>query len=485
MKGLVLTYAITVLASIGALRRPLIGLYAYVGFAVLRPQFLFSWAGDMSSLSLVLGLSLLAGWALNGFGTWRLGRSSPVVYALFIFTAGYIVSASVAEYKDASFRSVLELLKIVLPFCVGLTMIQNERQWRPLVWIIVLSQGYVGFEQNLNYLRGYNSAAIGFGGMDNNCFGVSLVTVLGLAIALVLTSRKWYERTAAVASAALILHTTLLTYSRGAMIGLIVVGVVAFAVLPKRPKYLAIMVLVALVAFRFVGPQLLERYASAFASSDERDGSAESRIDLWKDTLKVIQAQPILGVGPANWRLIASRFGWSEGKSAHSVWMETAAEVGVPTTLALFLFFCLAAYRLWSLARAKVDDTNYLRVGAAIGVMLSVAGFVSSGQFVSVVGLEAPYYIVMIGAALLKNPVLTISRSTANEARSLVDAPVQMPSVANMPQFAPVTSANAAHVAPTGPGTSARRLLPDLATAQSRETVQQLSKSGSRLLPRI
>ena len=36
----------------------------------------------------------------------------------------------------------------------------GEKDWRPLLWTIVLSQGYVGLEQNINYLlKGYNSAA--------------------------------------------------------------------------------------------------------------------------------------------------------------------------------------------------------------------------------------------------------------------------------------------------------------------------------------
>ncbi len=38
---------------------------------------------------------------------------------------------------------------------------------------------------NLDYLvKGYNIAGEGFGGMDNNCFGVSLVSTIGPAIAL-------------------------------------------------------------------------------------------------------------------------------------------------------------------------------------------------------------------------------------------------------------------------------------------------------------
>jgi hypothetical protein len=40
MKGLILIYAIAGLGSLGALRSPLIGLFIYLGFSVLRPQFI-------------------------------------------------------------------------------------------------------------------------------------------------------------------------------------------------------------------------------------------------------------------------------------------------------------------------------------------------------------------------------------------------------------------------------------------------------------
>ena len=61
--------------------------------------------------------------------------------------------------------------------------------------------------------------------MDNNCFGVSLVATIGPALALGLARKKWWDADRWPRRAALILHTTLLTFSRGAMVGLLAVGV--------------------------------------------------------------------------------------------------------------------------------------------------------------------------------------------------------------------------------------------------------------------
>jgi O-antigen ligase len=257
---------------------------------------------------------------------------------------------------------------------------------------------------NWNYVvKGFNTAAEGFGGMDNNCFGVSLVTVIGPAMALAISSKSWRARWLAIAATAFILHTILLTFSRGAMVGLIAVGVTAFVMMPKRPKYLFAMLVAVLVAVRFTGPQLADRYASAFVSSDQLDTSSQSRVDLWRDCLLVIEANPIFGVGPANWPVVAADYGWPEGKSAHSVWMETAAENGIPGALFLLLFFGCAAARLWPIARTRQTETNRYEVVLATGVILSIVGFCISGQFVSVPGLEVPYYITMLAAVMLRH----------------------------------------------------------------------------------
>jgi putative inorganic carbon (HCO3(-)) transporter len=403
MKGLILVYLVTIVGSIAALRYPLIGLQVYVGLAILRPQGIFGFAGDFSNLSFVTGVAVLIGWALRGFGSWRFGRAWPVVLSFLAFVLWFALSATQALDPAVSLASLYELSKLVLPFVVGVTLMQGEKDWRPMLWTIVLTQGYVGLEQNINYLlKGYNTAGEGFGGMDNNCFGVSLVTVLGPAIALMISSKTWYWRLLAGAAAALILHTIMLTFSRGAMVGLIAVAVTAFVMMPKRPKYIGALVLTGLISLHFIGPQLAERYGSTFAPAEQRDGSAESRLDLWKSCLEVVAAYPVFGVGPANWRVISVRYGWPDGKSAHSVWMETAAEVGIPGTLFLLMFFGTAGMRLWPIARATPTDANRYEVILASGVILAIVGFCVSGQFVSVPGLEVPYYVTMLGAAMLK-----------------------------------------------------------------------------------
>jgi hypothetical protein len=208
---------------------------------------------------------------------------------------------------------------------------------------------------------------------------------------------------------------------------------------------MAALVVVLLITIRLTGPELAARYNSAFVGAEELDGSAESRVDLWLDCLKVVQQYPVLGVGPWNWQVIASSFGWTEGKSAHSLWMESAAEVGIPGVLALFAFFGLAVARLWPIARTRWSGTSREDAGVAAGVAISIVGFAVAAQFVSVSGLEVPYYVTLVGAALIR------LRSTAPESV-----------VATVLATAPATQGSQPPASPSRPAEDRPRLLPRL-----------------------
>jgi O-antigen ligase len=402
VKGLILIYLITAFGSIGAVFAPVIGLATYVLFAVLRPQSIWAFAGDFNGISRWVGIATLIGWALHGFGSLKVGRGKSIVVLLMLFSGWTLLSATQAMDTDVAYATLEPMAKYIMPFFIGVTIIQTQFWSRTLLWVMVLAQGYVGYEMNLAYLRGWNIAAEGFGGMDNNCFGVALVSTIGPAMALMMGAKRWQEKALAAAAGALILHTTLLTFSRGALVGLMLVGLTAFIIMPKRPKYVAVLVLCLLVTVRLVGPQLAARYGTMLANEENRDESAESRLDLWADCWKVIQSKPLFGVGPGNFRVVAAELGWPPGKQAHTTWLQTGAENGAPAMLLLLLFFGTAVVKLWPIARSQITDENRVDVVMAAGIIMCVVGFIISGQFVSLGGLEIPYYATMIGVALLK-----------------------------------------------------------------------------------
>jgi O-antigen ligase len=403
MKGLIFTYVLTYGGALVAVFNPYVGLLIYICFAIIKPEAMWHWSVPIGNYSRIVAIGLLLGWLLNGLGNWSFGRAKPIVLALIAYLAWAALGAFLAPNKAAAWDFVEALTKIVLPFLVGITMIDSVAKLKQLAWVIALSHGYLAFELNLTYLNVYNQVYFdGYGGMDNNCVAITMVTCVGLAFFLGLSAQTLLGKGLGFASALLIAHVVMFSFSRGGMLALIITALVTFWLIPKKFSYYVIFLLAILVGFRLSGREVTDRFLTIFASAKERDESAQSRLDLWKDCLDSMSKHPVFGVGPDHWRFTVEKYGHPQGKLAHTLWLQVGAELGIPGLLALVLFYWLTIRRLWPLARERVTVSDPWLLGAARMVIAAIIGFAVAAQFVSLVGLETPFYVTLIGAGILK-----------------------------------------------------------------------------------
>lgn len=401
MKGLIFTYLLTYGGSVAALFNPFVGLLVYVCFAIVRPQSLWHWSVPAGNYSRTIAIALLAGWALHGFGNWNFGKARAVVVCLLGFMLWMVLSSSVAIDTEAAWQATESIAKIVLPFLVGITLIDSFGKVKVLAWVIMLSQGYVAYDLNMSYYGGYNRMTdVGFGGMDNNCNAIAMVCGAGFAFFLGLAETGW-RRWLAFLCAALMTHAILFAFSRGGMVALIIAGVTSFLLIPKRPIYYGYLLLAILLSLRLAGPEVRDRFFSTFAEKEQRDTSAQSRLDMWQICWSLTLQHPIVGVGPNNFPVLAETLGLTGGKQAHSLWMQAGAELGFPGVGFLVGFYWITIWRLWSMAREvqaiAPDIANFCNM-----VVAALVGFIVAAQFVTLVGLEIPYYVTLVGAGYLK-----------------------------------------------------------------------------------
>lgn len=404
MKGLIFTHALTYGGAAVALFNPYVGLLIYVCFALIRPNALWGWAAGMGgNYSVTIGVALGIGWLLNGLGSWRFHGARAVVLAMFGFWAWLPVATVGAEDQVYSWEHVLELSKIFLACTVALTLIDSTRRLRQLAWVIVLAQGYLAYEFNVQYYeRGIIESEFYFGGLDNNGIAITMVTSTGLAFFLGLHESTWWRKALALGLAALMAHVVLFSMSRGGMLALVVTGAMSFLLLPKRPGHYVAFLLAVVLVLRLAGNQVREEFFTSFAEREQQDASAKGRMDLWKACGEAMLENPITGLGPRCWPLAAHRYGFPEGKAAHTTWLQVGAETGIPGFVALLAFYLILMARLWPLTRERrpVPDP-WLRPLARM-VIAALTGFMVSAQFVSCEGVELPYFIAMIGAGALK-----------------------------------------------------------------------------------
>jgi O-antigen ligase len=217
-------------------------------------------------------------------------------------------------------------------------------------------------------------------------------------------AKKLWQKGVALGAALLMAHTILLTFSRGGMLALAVTGLMSFFLIPKTTKhYVAFFAAIAMVIL-LAGPEVRERFMTTFDKNEEgiHEASAQSRVELWTAAMDVTAKNTLLGVGPDCWGEMAPEYGFKRGKEVHSLWVQNAAEVGVPGVLLLFGTFILTVAKLWPVARGKVKVSDPFQQDAARMVIASLIGFMVASQFVTIKYLETPYYVVLAGAALLK-----------------------------------------------------------------------------------
>jgi probable O-glycosylation ligase (exosortase A-associated) len=429
MKGLIFTYLLCYGGAFISLFQPFVGLLIYVCFAIIKPEALWDWSVPQGNYSRIVALALLVGWSLKGFGNWQFGRARTLVMALGAFWLWMVLGAVQAEDPEVAWEAVEGLSKIVLPFVVGMTVVDSVQKVRQLAWVILLSQGYVAFEFNLSYLEGRNRITEApFAGLDNNSMAIALVASTGLGFFLGLHAQRWWQKLLAFGMAACCAHAVLFSFSRGGMLALIITGVVSFFVIPKKPKHYAIFLLAILLGLRLAGPEVRARFSTTFVDAEERDGSAQSRLDLWGNCWDSMLRYPIFGRGPNHWPLIVEEYGWPRGKAAHSLWMQVGAENGFPGLLFLVTFYVLCIARLWPYMRQRQLFPDPWFHDCPRLVCASLIGFAVAAQFVSVWGLELPYYIALVGAGTLKLISLSsTSPGAAGPDAAIAEAPGPIP----------------------------------------------------------
>ena len=405
MKGLIFTYALCYGGAVVSLFNPFVGLLIYVCFAIIKPESLWYWSVPRGNYSRIIAVALLLGWARDKIRDWRFGKAAGVAAAFAGLWLWSVVSALAAPDQERAWFFVETVFKILLPFVVGLSLIDSVRKLKQLTWVIVLSQGYLAFEFNQYYLfQGINYAKdFGFAGMEEGSIAIGMVTALSLAIYLILESDAWWQKAVAFFIAGCLVHVVLLSFSRGGMLGLIGVGFVTLIMVPKRPTNLAVLAAGGLIAISLAGQEVIKRFETTFRQTEVRDYSAQSRLELWGNCWDAMLHHPLLGVGPWQFPLVAhSQYGWPQVKEGHSLWLQMGAELGVPGFVCLIAFYALGVRRLWPIARGKAPGPDpWLRVGARM-VVTATIGFAVAAQFISLWALELPYYIMLIGAAVIK-----------------------------------------------------------------------------------
>ena len=360
-----------------AYRRPEIGIYCITA-AIPFDYIVLDWKGLTVLTNELVLAALMAGWIARLAADRRL-RELPwkplavaAPFLLWILISG-LNSASYA----AALKQEIRWLEFFLVFGFSWFWIRDQAQLRSILWVTLgigslialfgIMQtilGPAGLGTGPRHLLLFNGqiqrAYATFG--HSNQFAGYLILLIPFAFVFFIESERPGRRILTGAMTLLLLTALVFTYSRGAWLATALAGgYLAYRHVSRRQlAFLAVLIAVAAAAVlfnrqvtHFGESALIQRVESI--GQVKQDSAIRFRFLCNQVSARMIQDHPLLGIGSGNYLNALPRYfdpnsePWKHiSKHLHNLYLQIAAENGLPALLAFLAFL---GYNFLQLAR--------------------------------------------------------------------------------------------------------------------------------------
>jgi O-antigen ligase len=344
-------------------------------------------------LALALGVLLLSGLPLRwpriaiplaGFLIWTLislafspdpAFGMAQVRKMYVFLTMLVVYSSLSGLREA--RRLTYLWMGIGAFTAGKGLVQFVRDVS--AWAATVGHGDFYDFYVADRIRGFMSHWMTFSGQE------LFVLLLLAAFLLFGPLDKWrlwiWLPCGAIVSVALLLSQT-----RGVWIAAVVAG---FYLLWEWRRWAAVAMPVAIALAVLFGPTVVRERVDSLLHPHGQTDSNEHRKIVWRTGWEMIKAHPLVGVGPDMVRKKAVQDAYRpkdiplplpDGfyEHAHNIYIQYAAERGLPATLFIVAALGLAVSdfrrKLKDLPRGRSTERYLLQAAIAVGIGTAVGG---------------------------------------------------------------------------------------------------------------
>jgi probable O-glycosylation ligase (exosortase A-associated) len=336
------------------------------------------------------------------------------VSLLFLLWTIFLFSTLFAAYPDAAWEQLAKVSKILLMTFVTLVLFQDPTKLRMLLYVIALSIGFFGLKGGIwSLMTGGEYKVLGppesfIAG--NTEIGLALNMVLPILFFLRREEHRQWLRHLLLAVFLFSIIAVLITYSRGALLGLLAVLTMLF--FKSRAKVLVIPLLaLGLVLAPFLLPEKWFGRMETIQTYEE-DRSALGRIVAWKLSYRMALDRPILGFGfrPFTPEVyyhympeVEYTYEAARSADAHNIFFQVLAEHGF-TGLAIYVWLILSTLgSLRGTIRTTRDDPSASQIHHyAQMIEAGLVVFLVNGFFLSRSYFDLFYHFVAI-AIILKS----------------------------------------------------------------------------------
>jgi O-antigen ligase len=305
---------------------------------------------------------------------------------------------------------------------------------------------------------------------EKNRYAQVMLMLVPLGLFWAVNSRRTVVRAATLVMTGLIAVGVALTFSRGAAVGFLLVGLLMLGLGYIRPSQLLLLGLGVVATFLIV-PSYLERLGSianlanvvsGASDASNPDGSILSRVTEGLAALLAFADHPILGVGPGLFPTVYRHYADLVGirvlaadREAHDLYVGIAAETGLPGLLT-FLGIMWLTLRDLVRARRRWVGRNPELANIATAFLLSEATYLATAIFLHM-AYERYFWLMLALAAVAGYLLLRLPEPDGlpetgpSSPPANVPEPVPRPGIrGRLPRLAgaPVPSATAAARSP-------------------------------------
>src|SRR6266849_5995980 len=253
----------------------------------------WSWLGYMNPHRLTWGFAYSTPFGMMVMGTTLLGlpfsrdvKAPPRALEVYLLTAlwgWFLLTTIFAFYPHDAWEQFSKVSKILFGTYLSLMLLQEERKLKALIWVIAMSIGFFGLKGGIwAFMTGGQNPVLGPPDSfisGNTEIGLALIMVIPLLFYLRRQETRVWLRRLLLAMALFSMVATLITHSRGALLGLLVI--LPLLSLKSRAK---LIILPLLIAASLIGPSLMpSNWTEKMETieSYEQDISANQRLNSW------------------------------------------------------------------------------------------------------------------------------------------------------------------------------------------------------------
>lgn len=392
---------------VGAIFSPICGILLYIIIYNVRPEVQW-WGINVAHsgipTSFTVALATVIGMVLH----WRPMRKGeqqfPLMFKLMIMMLLYAFLISMSDQyllgTAINQRYLIKMVKIYLFIFMMIRIVRTATQFRWMLWAWLTGTIYIGYEAWSGVgVTVSGRLTGGLGGPDfTHSSGLSahLVPMIAIAGFLYYSSESKRGKFFALLAAAFAVNTIILTRTRNAFPGVLVLIVFGLLRLPRGMRLkCAVGVVVGMgLALQLTDSGWWSRMETL--KNPNQDPSVLSRYEYWRAAVEMAKDHPF-GVSPGHFKFMVPQYvhELQSYRSVHSTYFQCLSELGYPGTL---LFFAILGAALWQFEKARsagrdwkeridkdpqlaIEQRNILLMATANEV--AIAGFLVSSMFTS------------------------------------------------------------------------------------------------------